>query len=435
MVRSAVLGVAVVCLAGLTGVAARAGTPDEGVLYSFKGAPKDGLSPRAPLIQGSDGAFYGTTLLGGTGKCASLSCGAVFQLNPPVPGKAVWTETLLYSFAGGKDGQVPYAGLIADSAGAFYGTTDLGGGGLCKPAGGGCGTVYRLVPPASGTVWTETVLYSFKGGKDGEHPYAGLLLGTGGVLYGTTSGGGTANQGTVFKLTPPPKGKTVWTETILLRFNGTDGTDPEAGLLAGKSGVLYGTAAHGGTVKRGTAFSLTPPAPGKTAWTELTLYSFPGGTSGAYPVAPLVADSSGALYGTTMSGGDCSSLCGTVFKLAPPPTGKTTWTATVIHRFLGFDDGAEPVGGLLARAGSVLYGTTSAGGGLACSLGNCGTVFKLTPNAKHTVWTETVLHQFTGAGDGLSPSASLIADELGELYGTTATGGARDEGTVFTVVP
>ena len=147
---------------------------------------------------------------------------------------------MLYSFQGRPDGVAPLAGLIADKQGALYGTTT--GGGTVNN-----GTVFKLTPPAKGqTVWTETVLYGFKGGSDGGYSDAGLIADNSGTLYGTTNGGGIGNDaGTVFKLTPPAKGQTTWTETVLYRFcslpNGSDGVTPLAGLIADKQGALYGT--------------------------------------------------------------------------------------------------------------------------------------------------------------------------------------------------
>jgi uncharacterized repeat protein (TIGR03803 family) len=184
---------------------------------------------------------------------------------------------VLYRFTGGSDGSVPYAGLIADNSGALYGTTQQGGSGC--PQDKGCGTVFKLTPSAKGqTAWTETVLYRFTGGSDGASPRAGLFADKQGVLYGTTNVGGGQSGcpqftalfvgcGTVFKLTPPAKGQTTWTETVLYRFKGaptSDGSVPYGGLIADNSGALYSTTGVGGTTRRfsrgigdGTVFKLT----------------------------------------------------------------------------------------------------------------------------------------------------------------------------------
>jgi uncharacterized protein YceK len=176
------------------------------------------------LIADESGALYGTTALGGNSACSVLGCGTVFKLTPPSQGETAWTETVLYSFKGASDGANPFASLISGESGALYGTTLLGGSGNCF--GSECGTVFKLTPPAEGeTVWTETVLYSFNGGSDGNFPRASLIADERGALYGTTSSGGGSNCpgfvcGTVFKLTPPAEGQTAWTETVLYGFKG-----------------------------------------------------------------------------------------------------------------------------------------------------------------------------------------------------------------------
>ena len=253
---------------------------------------------------------------------------------------------MLYTFTGGTDGGNPFAGLITDKEGALYGTTGSGGSG-CPYAASRCGTVFKLTPPAKDqSNWTETVLYSFSG-SDGAYPQTNLIADKQGVLYGTTNGDGTGiliNKGTVFKLTPPASGQTAWTHTVLYSFcslsNCSDGAGPAAGLIADKQGVLYGTTVSGGvgvgvggsscSSGCGTVFKLTPPASGRTAWTHTVLYSF-SGTDGVTPLAGLIADKQGAIYGTTVSGGvGCPQTpigCGgTVFKLTPPGNNQTAWT-------------------------------------------------------------------------------------------------------------
>jgi hypothetical protein len=177
-------------------------------------------------------------------------------------GQKTWTKNVLYSFTGGSDGGYPVAGLIFDKAAALYGTTLYGGSSGGIP---GLGNVFKLMPPASGQIaWTETTLYSFKGlPSDGFYPYSGLIADEQGALYSTTFAGGSGgNAGTVFKLTPPASGQTVWTETILYRFTGgADGGYPYAGLIADKQGTLYGTTFGGGSIAgypgTGAVFKLT----------------------------------------------------------------------------------------------------------------------------------------------------------------------------------
>jgi uncharacterized repeat protein (TIGR03803 family) len=233
---------------------------------------------------------------------------------------------VLYSFRGGNDGALPAAGLMADPTGAFYGTTQSGG-----PR--NMGTAFKLTPSGSG--YAESVLHAFAGGKhDGAVPVAGLIEDQTGALYGTTEGGGNQSVkrfcsgskirgcGTVFRLTPSASG---YTESLVYTFRDdakSDGMFPYAGLIAGGPGALYGTTYFGGG--QGNVFELTPTRKG---YTEASLYAFqysPSGEAfpnGALPAASVVADSSGALYGTAVVGGDCSIQpiygCGVAFKLTP----------------------------------------------------------------------------------------------------------------------
>lgn len=285
------------------------------------------------------------------------------------PAAAAPVETVIYSFMG-SDGAFPAAGLIFDSKGALYGTTRNGGVNL-NPT---IGTVFKLTPPATGTQWKEAVLYAFTSSADGRFPEARLTFdASGSTLYGTTSeGGSSSSRGTVFKLTPPPAGKTLWTKTELYNFQGgSDGANPKAGLIRDSNGALYGTTS-GYTSGRGTVFKLTPPATG-TLWKETVLYSFDG-THGADPSGLVFDSAKSALYGTTYTGG--ANGTGTVFKLTPPATG-TLWKETVLYSFLGVVsriDGSNPSAGLTFDASGVLYGTTFGGG-----TGGKGTVFKLKP--------------------------------------------------------
>ncbi|MGB8901273.1 MAG: choice-of-anchor tandem repeat GloVer-containing protein, partial [Methylocella sp.] len=375
-----------------------------------------------------------TTQSGGRTINCNGNCGTVFKLTPPAKGQTAWNEIVLYRFTGGNDGSEPVAGLIADKEGALYSTTAFGGTGT--------GTVFKLTPPAKGqTAWKETVLYRFTGGSDGIEPRAGLLADKEGALYGTTqSGGGTincnGNCGTVFKLTPPAKGQTVWEETVLYSFcslsNCSDGNAPFAGVMLDDQGALYGTTQLGGIDNAGTVFKLTPPSKGQTAWKETVLYSFTGGSDGANPQGNLIADMEGTLYGTTYAGGGKSS--GTMFKLTPPAKGQTGWKETVLYSFCALSscvDGNHPPAGLIADREGALYGTT-VGGGINPGSNGGGTVFKLTPPSEgQTAWKETVLYSFTGGSDGAAPQAGLIADKHGALYTTTVAGGSGSFGTVL----
>ena len=386
LLGQAVLWAALVLVVVVPGGSAYA-APTETVLHSFTG---DGADPKAALIADSTGNLYGTTRLGGP-PCgpAGIGCGTAFKLSPG------GTETVLYDFchANCNDGALPVAGLIADSKGNLYGTNQ----GLGCFVNFGCGVVFKLSPDG-----TYTVLYSFTGGSDGAVPAAGLIADSSGNLYGTTSSGGASGNGVVFKLSPDG------TETVLHSFTGSDGSVPVAGLIADSSGNLYGTTSRGGASGNGVVFKLSPEG------TETVLHSFTGGSDGANPQAGLIADSSGNLYGTTSGGG--ASGNGVVFKLSP------AGTETVLHSFTRGYDGANPQAGLIADSSGNLYGTTSSGGGSGCAGTGCGTVFKVSPGG-----SETVLYSFTGGSDGAGPAAGLIADNSGNLYGTTAFGGTSPE--------
>jgi len=305
----------------------------ESVLHSFTGL--DGAIPYAGLVLDAAGNLYGTTLFGG-----SSGYGTVFKLSPS------GTETVLHSFTNaGGDGADPFAGLLVDTVGNLYGTTQVGGS-------SGYGTVFKL--DSSGT---ETVLYSFTNSDgDGAYPLAGLVMDTAGNLYGTTDDGGSSGYGTVFKLDPSGA------ETVLHSFTnaGGDGAYPFAGLVTDTAGNLYGTTIQGGSSNYGTVFKLGPSG------TETVLHSFVY-SDGAAPIASLVMDAAGNLYGTAHGGG--SSGYGTVFKL------DSSGAETVLHSFTNSGgDGGDPEGGLVMDAAGTLYGTTFQGGGSSSS----GTVFKLT---------------------------------------------------------
>ena len=292
----------------------------EKTLHRFKNNGHDGYNPYASLIFDSAGNLYGTTLSGGPDACsAGLGCGTVFELSPSTNGK--WTERILHSFKNnGHDGYNPYASLISDTAGNLYGTTTGGGDHLNNC--GGCGTVFRLTPHANGD-WTETVLYSFTGGNDGESP-AGLIFDAGGSLYGTA-------DGIVYQLTPGADSS--WTETTLYDLAAFS----YPSLIFDAVGNLYGTTVRSGTNHKGAVFQLTPGANGR--WTENVLYTFCADqpcTDGAWPYAGVIFDSSGNLFGTTLGGGahssGCSGAgCGTAFQLVPGANGD--WTESVLHSF------------------------------------------------------------------------------------------------------
>jgi uncharacterized repeat protein (TIGR03803 family) len=277
----------------------------ETLIHRFDPNGSDGLTPYAGLVFDAAGNLYGATIEGGI-----YNQGVVFELARKSSGG--WEEKILHNF-NGKDGGFPFAALIFDSAGNLYGTTSRGGlyGG---------GTVFELSPNADGG-WTRKVLHSFNtNSSDGSGPLGGLVMDASGNLYGTTTHGGSStfcvnNQsptcGTVFELIPGANGS--WSEKVLHNFgNGTDGVNPTAGLTFDASGNLYGTTYGGGAYDSGTVFKLVP---GSGNWTETTVYSFGNGSDGSNPWAGLISGPGGVFYGTTLYGG--THATGTVFEIIP----------------------------------------------------------------------------------------------------------------------
>jgi uncharacterized repeat protein (TIGR03803 family) len=383
----------------------------EVVLYDFPAATA-GAGPFAGLVFDSSGNLYGTTQFGGT-----YDYGTVFELAPKTGGG--WTETVLHSFgADATDGTYPEASLTFDAAGNLYGTTQYGGA-------YGQGTVFGLAHSARGG-WTEKIIHSFNdNGKDGAQPVAGVIFDHAGNIYGTTQVGGVYNYGTVFELEVGAGGSGA--EKILHNFNlnGKDGISPLAGLLLDSAGNLYGTTAGGASKENGMVFKLIPTAGG--SWKETILINFDGG-NGQVPRSGLISDAAGNLYGTTRWGGDGASD-GTVYELTPSTGG--SWKGSVLHTFGSGTDGQNPEAGLVMDSAGNLYSTTEQGG-----VYGEGIVFELSPAGGGT-WTETVLHNFNYTNfnaDGGYPWAGLVLDTAGNLYGTTLDG-YPGSGTVYEITP
>ena len=307
------------------------------------------------------------------------------------------TFSVLYNFSGA-DGAGPSGNLIRDTAGTIYGTTFIGGT-------SNLGTIFKL--DATGV---ETVLYSFSGGTDGGNPNPGLIRDAAGNLYGTNQQDSGFISGTAFRI------DATGTKTVLHTFgSGTDGQYPRAGLVRDSNGNLYGTAAGGGTLGKGIIYKLDATG------AETILYNFPGGLGGEGPTSPLIRDSAGNLYGTTVQGGHgLNCACGIAFKV------DTSGIETVLYNFTD----ARPSLGLTRDFAGNLFGTTVQGGpkSVYCISG-CGRVFKLNSG------TATTLYTFSGKADGRYPLTTLIRDSAGSLYGTTEEGGTFNLGTVFKVGP
>ncbi len=310
------------------------------ILYSFSGGA-DGSLPAAGVIFDKQGNLYGTLYNGG-----ALGHGAVFELSPGTGG--TWTKKILYSFSGGNDGGQPVCALVFDKAGNLYGTTPLDG--LY-----GQGVVFQLQPNTDGT-WTETVLHAFvsQTTSDGQGPGGALAIDSAGNLYGLTVQGGTAGLGTVFEVSPVAGGG--WTETLLYSFRGgADGASPATSdVITNTTGTaLFGTTTSGGSANEGTVFELKKTTNG---WKEKVLYTFPGGANGGNPYAGVIRDAAGNLYGTTASG--VFGAGGVVFELTPGSGG--VWTETVLYTVDGAGNGSYA--GLVFDKSGNLYGTTEFGG-------------------------------------------------------------------------
>jgi uncharacterized repeat protein (TIGR03803 family) len=379
------------------------------VIYSFAGG-NDGEYLDTDLVMDAAGNLYGTSVQGG-----DFSSGTVFQLSPSGAG---WTHTVLYSFTGGIDGGEPYKGVTLDSEGNIYGTAVTGGSGSCE---GGCGVLFKLTN--SGGTWTQIVIHAFTGGNDGSGPGSGLTLDPHGNLYGMTPTGGAHGLGVVFQLHPQANG--AWKLNVLHAFTGgDDGSSASAGrLILDHAGSLYGVTTVGGAHGDGIVFEVTHTQSG--AWTLLPLYAFKDQPDGALPYGGLIFDKEGNLYGTTYYAGVHD--VGTVYKLTHA---NGSWTETVLYSFKGGTDGSSPISTLISDKAGSLYGTTS-DGGTGCA---CGVIFKLAHNPNGT-WTETVPYRFPGAPNAGFSYNGMVADSAGNFYGATTHGGTTNDGTIYKFIP
>jgi uncharacterized repeat protein (TIGR03803 family) len=351
----------------------------------FVGNGFDGSAPTTPLVQATDGDFYGTTARGG-----DTNVGVAFKI------AAGGTFTLLHTFnGGGGDGAQPQAALLQAADGNFYGTTQFGGG-------ANCGTAFRMTP-----LGAVTVLHSFDA-FDGATAQAALVLAPPAFpnFYTTTVSGGAFDRGAIIQMTPAGRGSTVHA----FAGGSADGANPMGGLTFVpaqihplQNGILYGTTSSGGTADAGTVFTMT--LDGRVG----VLHSFVGGgTDGAQPHGALLQTFDNSLFGysllgTTTSGGFFGA--GTVFRIAPDGT------VTILHDFTGgTSDGGQPEAAVMQATDGNFYGTTYAGGAF-----NHGTIFRMTPAGGMTL-----LYSFSGGIDGGNPRSTLVQASDGNLYGTTA---------------
>lgn len=383
------------------------------------------------------------------------------------------TEILLFSFPAGS---ATYAGLVQGANGRLYGANVTGG-----PA--HVGQVFELAPSTAGH-WNRKVLHSFHG-PDGKWPIAELIMDAAGNLFGITESAGPAGAGTVFELSPDGLGNWggrilynftapndptnaistllmdtqgnlygagqiggtlgggavfqlaagTWAETVLHNFDfAVEGGQPLAGVVMDTQGNLYGTTSVGSTFNCGSVYQLTQSG---GVWTPHVIYEFAGGDDGCTTFGTLTIDPQGNLFGTTRGGG--TSNFGIAYEISPGSGG--SWIKTTLYNFKGGTDGRWPIGGVILDTQGNLFGTTQfgGGGGKCPDPFNpprnvfCGTVFKLSPVAGG--WQETILHSFADRheGDGAEPTGRLLLDVQGNIFGTTQYGGFEGGGTAFEI--
>jgi uncharacterized repeat protein (TIGR03803 family) len=371
----------------------------ETVLYSFCSANCDnGELPTGNLITDSSGNLYGTAAPG-----EGYNNGAVYKASfaGAVSPIYAWATTATNL------GNDPSGGVVMDSAGNFYGTTQTGG----TNANGG--TVFKISPEG-----VLTVLYNFcslPSCTDGQLPLAGVILDASGNLYGTTYDGGTNANGTVYKITQDG------TETVLYNFGASanDAEYPQAGLVMDKNGNLYGTTTYGGlhtgieSAGNGTVFEVSASG----VYSILYDFGAKGKTDGLNPIAGLTLNAKGHLYGTTSYGG--ANAHGTIFELSP---GASAWKETILYSFVQ-SNGSIPMAGVTLDSKGNIYATGSEGGS-----GNWGSVIELSRSG-----TATVLYSFTGMPDAGGPESNVVLDSAGNLYGVTSSGGAAGRGAVYKI--
>ena len=376
--------------------------PADTVLYSFQGAP-DGQLPLAGVVSDSAGNLYGTTIYGGSGPCTSADGNGCGVIFKISPSAGGWTGTVLYSFQGQQDGQYPIAGLAIDPSGNLYGTTPgVVGVGSCPPA---CGNVFEY-----SSAGAFTALHEFTGGVDGSLPTTGVAIDFSGRLYGTTGTG----DGTVFQLANR-SGR--WKLTTLYAFTGgSDEGDPSGTPLIGPDGSLYGAALLGG--RGGVIYRVYKTK----AWHEKAIYRF--GEHGG-PIDNLTFDANGNIYGVT--GSDI------VYQLTPGSDGK--WTEKVLHHMNDtrrHNDGYGVRGGVAIDTAGNVYGGTKNGG----AAGH-GAVYVISFDG--TRWNESLLYSFQAGNDGSTPIGQILFGTDGNLYGATEGGGdgncGGSCGTVFEIAP
>jgi uncharacterized repeat protein (TIGR03803 family) len=383
------------------------------VLHNFTGGG-DGSDPVAGISIDRAGNLYGA------------SEQEVYKLTNK---NGSWIFSPLFNFSELSEGSNPYARPVAAPDGTLYGSTQNGGSQTCEIL--GCGLIYRLRPTSTicrsvDCYWSETLPWVFllEPGQGVSPTYGDLLFDPAGDILGTTASDGGSTTGTVYKLT---NSGGSWGYSTLYNFaGGDDGKYPLSGVVADSAGNLYGTTSEGGSGNAGTVYELSPSGSG---WTETVLYSFQNAADGGYPVAGLLLDQSGNLYGAATTGG--ANGGGTIFKLTP--VGDGNWTFSVLYSFVESANGfcpyaSGPTGTLVMDTSGNLYGNTCTNGAFGF-----GAIFKLTPS--HGGWTYASMHDFEWASDGAWPFGNITLTSNGTLYGTATGGGTDQRGTVWEIDP
>jgi len=415
-------------LVGILPTLTSAATVQETVLYSFSRDGSTGNDPEGAMVADKAGNLYGTTQLGGVNptNCSNGSgCGTVFELSPPLELGGPWTETVIYEFQGGSDGDKPTCTLVIDENGNLYGTSiyyysqsDYGA------------VVWELSPPGQmGGAWTFTQLYNIPSVYLGGFNTGNLLRDRAGNLYGTTTSGGTAcpphGCGTVYEVSPPLQSGGNWTGAVIYNFQGgADGQNFATSLAIDRKGALYGGAWTGTS---DIAFQLVPPSQSGGAWTKNVIFSF----SEIAVFYGLVFDTKGNLYGASVDGPNdqgCRNRqgCGYVFELSPPLQAGGAWTETVLYNFKGGADGWYALAPPILDGYGNLYGTTYEGG-----VNKGGTAYELVaPVSSGGAWTERRFPLGNNSSD-YGPTGALM---FGPGKGVTGTGtGSFEGGGVFSI--
>ena len=376
----------------LTPPASAGGTWTEAVLYNFTGGADGGIVYAGLAIGDDGVLYGATMFggSGSCSDQGVTGCGVVFSLTPPASTGGAWTETVLHSFTGAADGSYPNGVIVANN-GVLYGTAQDGGTRRCLGGSGtlsiGCGTAFAMTPAATGGSWSFEILHEFS--SRGPNAPLASLMSSGGVIYGTSYFGGTGGFGgfgTVFSLTPPKSKGASWTESVLYNFKGPfgDGANPSDAVVMGSDGVLYGTTQGGGSGECsatgvggcGAVFSLSPPTSPGSDWSEAVLYSFNTNgrcSNGDTAYAGVAVANNGVLYGTTDCGG-APNRYGEVYSLTPPGSAGADWSETTLHSYVNAANGGGPYANVVIGKDGVLYGTTNGGG-----TNGGGTVFSLKP--------------------------------------------------------